>query len=67
MEFGFCNKTQNSITDFNFEKSFLKVRNPYPECMDFLSFRFIGKSEKGFAKLFSLNYACACETAVKCS
>ena len=57
-DFGFPNKTRNPKTDFDEPKSFsntdeFQFRNPYPGFMDLPLMCFLGKYEKGFAKLFS--------------
>ena len=73
-DFGFCNRTRNPKTDFTFEKSVLRVdfiKKSKSGFHGFPFYRLIGKSEKGFAKLFSwtavwvfANYTCACKNAV---
>ena len=58
-DFGFCNRTRNPKTDFTFEKSVLRVaifsfiKKSKSGFHGFPFYRLIGKSEKGFAKLFS--------------
>ena len=55
-DFGFCNRTRNPKTDFTFEKSVLRVNFIKKSKSGFHGFpfyRLIGKSVKGFAKLFS--------------
>ena len=55
-DFGFCNRTRNPKTDFTFEKSVLRVNLIKKSKSGFHGFpfyRLIGKSVKGFAKLFS--------------
>ena len=55
-DFGFCNRTRNPKTDFTSEKSVPRVDSIKKSKSRFHGFPFyrsIGKSEKGFAKLFS--------------
>ena len=55
-DFGFCDRTRNPKTDFTFEKSVLRVNFIKKSKSGFHGFpfyRLIGKSVKGFAKLFS--------------
>ena len=55
-DFGFCNRTRNPKTDFTFEKSVLRVdfiNKSKSGSHGFPFYRLIGKSVKGFAKLFS--------------
>ena len=53
---GFCNRTRNPKTDFtprNPSSGWISIEKSKSEFREFPFYRSIGKSEKGFTKLFS--------------